>query len=530
MAKFIIITGGVVSSLGKGISGASIGKLLQCSGLKVTMVKCDPYINVDAGTMSPYQHGEVFVTQDGAETDLDLGYYERYLGLDMSKANIITSGNVYKAVIEKERRGDYLGGTVQVIPHITNEIKGRLVALSKDTDVVLVEIGGTVGDIESLPFLEAVRQLRYDFGASNVLSIHVTFVPYMPTSNEIKTKPTQHSVNKLREIGIDPNMIICRTQMALDIESKKKIALFCSVPKEAVIEAPDAPSIYDVPESIYQQGVNEQVLMLLGIRARKHDFGKWIEFMKKVRNPQKKVRIAVAGKYTKMKDAYKSISEALFHAGIQTSTRVETDFIDVEEDKLEERLAQADGILVPGGFGYRGLEGKIRAVQYARENKKPFLGICLGMQCAVIETARHLVGLKTADSAEFNPKTKYPVIDIIESQKKVANKGGTMRLGSYDAKLTAGSLAAKCYGTTAIAERHRHRYELNPVYIKQLQKAGLYVTGKSKKSGLSEIVERHDHPFFIGVQFHPEFKSRPETGHPVFNSFIKAALAAKEGK
>ncbi|MFA5161024.1 MAG: CTP synthase [Elusimicrobiales bacterium] len=530
MGKFIFVTGGVVSSLGKGICGASIGKLLQLNGLSVTMVKCDPYINVDAGTMNPFQHGEVYVTDDGAETDLDLGYYERFLENPMTRANNVTAGNVYRAVIEKERRGEYLGSTVQVIPHVTNEIKSRFSALSGNFDVTIVEIGGTVGDIESLPFLEAARQMRMDCGPGNVMYVHVTLVPYIPASDELKTKPTQHSVNKLREIGIDPNMIICRANKPLDADIKSKIALFCSVPKEAVVEAPDVPSIYKVPELLHSQGVNEQVLMLLGIRAKRHDFGKWDAFISRMDKLEKTVNIAVAGKYVKLKDSYKSIGEALLHGALANNAKIKIDYVDVEDADAAPRLRAADGILVPGGFGDRGVEGKIKAITIAREMKKPFLGICLGMQCAVIESARNLAGCKNAHSTEFDPKTLYPVIDLLPEQKGVQTKGGNMRLGAYTTVLAEGSLCAKAYKSLEISERHRHRYEFNPKYVKTLEKAGLKVTGWYKDRKLPEVVELQGHPWFVGVQSHPEFKSRPTKPHPLFAAFIEAALKSADKK
>ncbi|MDD2772306.1 MAG: CTP synthase [Elusimicrobiales bacterium] len=530
MAKFIFVTGGVVSSLGKGITGASIGKLLQLNGLSVTMIKCDPYINVDAGTMNPIQHGEVYVTDDGAETDLDLGYYERFLEIPMTRANNVTAGSVYRAVIEKERSGKYLGSTVQVIPHITNEIKERFKALSKDFDVTIVEIGGTVGDIESLPFLEAARQMRLDCGQGNVIYVHVTLVPYIPSSDELKTKPTQHSVNKLREIGIDPNMIICRASKPLDADIKAKISLFCSVPREAVLDAPDAPSIYLVPEILHSQGVNEQILMLLGIRAKRHDFAKWSAFTEKIGKTEKTVNIALAGKYVKLKDAYKSVGEALFHGGIANNAKVRIDYVDVEDPDAEARLRAADGVLVPGGFGNRGIEGKIRAITIAREMKKPFLGICLGMQCAVIESARSLAGMPRANSTEFDEKTPHPVIDVMPEQKDVVDKGGTMRLGACTTLLSPGSAAAAAYKTITISERHRHRYEFNPKFVKALEKKGLKVTGWYKDRKLPETVELAKHPWFVGVQFHPELKSRPTKPHPLFVAFIEASLKAREGK
>ncbi|MDD4004464.1 MAG: CTP synthase [Elusimicrobiaceae bacterium] len=530
MSKYIFVTGGVVSSLGKGITGASIGKLLQYSGLKVTMIKCDPYINVDAGTMNPYQHGEVFVTEDGAETDLDLGSYERFLETRMSHDNIITAGNVYKSVIERERKGEYLGATVQVIPHVTDEIKRRFKAFEKKADVVIIEIGGTVGDIESLPFLEAARQMKLEYGPQDVMYIHVTLVPYIPAADELKTKPTQHSVHKLREIGIDPNMIICRTDRPLEKSIKQKIALFCSVPATAVLEAADAKSIYDVPQALQRQGVNEQVHMLLGIRATSHNFEEWTDFMKRSSSARETVRIAIAGKYTSLKDAYKSVSEALLHAAMSANLKLAVDYVDVEDPELLSRLAEADGIILPGGFGNRGIEGKIRTAQYARESGKPFLGICLGMQCAVIEAARNLAGIKNAHSSEFMPRCKYPVIDLIADQKKVTGKGGTMRLGGYETAFTKGSALARIYGKPAVTERHRHRYEVNPEFVPALEKAGLKVTGYYKPRRLAETVEYKNHPWYIGVQYHPEFNSTPLNPSPLFKAFLAAGAKGKQPK
>ncbi len=529
MSKFIIITGGVVSSLGKGISGASIGKLLQLHGLKVNMIKCDPYINVDPGTMSPYQHGEVFVTIDGAEADLDLGHYERFLDVNMTKANTNTAGNIYQTVIDKERRGEYLGATVQVIPHITNEIKKRFTAFEKDYDVSIVEIGGTVGDIESLPFLEAARQLRLEKGPQNVICVHVTLLPYIAVAGELKTKPTQHSVNKLREVGIEPSMLICRTEQPLADGIKNKLSLFCSVPEAAVIECADAKSIYEVPYNFYKQKVDEQIISLLHLEPKHSVDTNWFKFLEKALNPTKTVKIAVAGKYAEFQEAYKSIHEALRHAGMNNDVKVQVNYINTEKADVAEALKDADGILVPGGFGGRGIEGKLETVRYARENKIPLLGICLGMQCVVIETARNLCGLSDADSTEFNPQTKAPVVDLTPQQKNVVYKGGTMRLGNYTADLEKGSLARKLYGQDQILERHRHRYEFNPEYVKQLRDAGLKVSGWHE-GVLPEIVEREDHPYFIAGQFHPEFGSRPQRPHPLFDGLIKAALKRKEDK
>lgn len=529
MSKFIIITGGVVSSLGKGISGASIGKLLQLHGLKVNMIKCDPYINVDPGTMSPYQHGEVFVTVDGAEADLDLGHYERFLDVEMTKGNTNTAGSIYQTVIDKERRGEYLGATVQVIPHITNEIKKRFCAFEKDFDVSIIEIGGTVGDIESLPFLEAARQLIQEKGPQNVINLHVTLIPYIAVAQELKTKPSQHSVNKLRELGIQPSMLICRTEKPLSKNLKDKLALFCSVPAQNVIECADAKSIYEVPRNFYKQEVDKRVLELLGLKA-KHDVDEnWFAFFDKALNPSKTVKIAIAGKYSELQDAYKSVNEALRHAGMNNDAKVQIVYINTEKDDVVAKLKDVDGVLIPGGFGTRGIEGKIETVRYARENKLPFLGICVGMQCAVIEAARHLCGLMDANSTEFNPKTKDPVVDLTPQQKNVVYKGGTMRLGNYTADLEKGSLARKLYGKNQIVERHRHRYEFNPAYVKPLRDAGLKVTGWHE-GVLPEIVEREDHPYFIAGQFHPEFGSRPQRPHPLFDGLIKASLKRKEEK
>jgi CTP synthase len=526
MSKFIIITGGVVSSLGKGISGASIGKLLQLNGLRVNMIKCDPYINVDPGTMSPYQHGEVFVTTDGAEADLDLGHYERFLDITMTRANTNTAGSIYQTVIDKERRGEYLGATVQVIPHITNEIKKRFTAFENDVDVSIIEIGGTVGDIESLPFLEAARQLCLEKGPQNVISVHVTLIPYIAVAQELKTKPTQHSVNKLREVGIAPSMLICRTEKAIGQSLKEKISLFCSVPVQNVVECADAKSIYHVPEMFYKQNVDKQIMHLLGLKPTREVDTDWFEFFDRAMTPSKSVKIAVAGKYSELQDAYKSINEALRHAGMNNDCKVEIVYVNTEKDNVVEKLKTVDGILIPGGFGGRGIEGKIETVKYARESKKPFLGICVGMQCAVIEAARNLCGLHDANSTEFDPTTKDPVVDLTPQQKNVVYKGGTMRLGNYTADLEEGSLARRLYGKDKIVERHRHRYEFNPAYVKQLRDAGLKVSGWHE-GVLPEIVEREDHPYFIAGQFHPEFGSRPMRPHPLFDGLIKASLKQK---
>ena len=529
MTRYIFVTGGVVSSLGKGITAASVGRLLKAHGLSVNIVKCDPYINVDAGTMAPFQHGEVFVTDDGAETDLDLGYYERFLEIDTTRANNMTAGQIYQTVIAKERQGLYLGQTVQVIPHITDEIKKRFYKAGEGFDIAIIEIGGTVGDIESLPFLEAARQMRPDRTRTDVMYIHVTLVPYLSASDELKTKPTQHSVNKLREIGIDPDIIVCRTEKPLGKEIRNKIALFTSVPEEAVIEAPNSFSIYAVPNVLKKQGIDEQIMMLLRLRSKRWDFEEWSAFLEKLKSAEKAqgVRIAIAGKYTKLKDSYKSLVEAIHHGAIANGVRMEPDFIDVEEKDCMERLSKAAGIIVPGGFGDRGIEGKISVARYARENRVPFLGICLGMQCAVIEFARDVLGYKKAHSTEFSPKTPYPVVDLMAGQKGVTEKGGTMRLGAYPCRLKPGSLAAGVYGGTLISERHRHRYEFNTRYVKAYEKKGLIVSGFNKELGLPEIVELKGHPWFVGVQFHPELKSRPLTPHPLFKEFI--AAAARQG-
>lgn len=531
MTKYIFVTGGVVSSLGKGITAASVGCLLKSRGLKVNVLKCDPYLNVDPGTMSPYQHGEVFVTVDGAETDLDLGHYERFLDQPTKKENNVTSGQIYESVISAERRGDYLGKTIQVVPHITNAIKKRLHSLASGHDVVIVEIGGTVGDIESLPFLEAIRQFRLDIGRDNVIYMHVTLIPYIRAAGEMKTKPTQHSVMKLREIGIEPSILICRMEKSLTEDLKSKISLFCNVEQRAVIEEKDVgASIYEVPLLLKAQKLDDLILDYFHIKAKKHDLKIWEKMVYNFKFPENAVTIAVAGKYTELKDAYKSIWEALKHGGVSNSTAVEIKYVDVESENLNEELSSVDGILVPGGFGDRGVEGKIRVIEFARTNKVPFFGICLGMQCAVIEFARNVCGWKDAHSTEFNPKTSHPVIDLMKEQRKVNTKGGTMRLGVYPCSVKAGTTSHAAYGKNIVDERHRHRYELNNKFRKQLEKKGLNVTGEYAQKKLPEIVELKDHPWFVGVQFHPEFQSRPTRPHPLFRDFVTAALDNRKQK
>jgi len=516
--------------LGKGIASASIGKILEERGLKVTLMKLDPYINVDPGTMSPYQHGEVYVTDDGAETDLDLGHYERFTKAKLTRFNNATTGQVYNAVISRERRGDYLGKTIQVIPHITSEIKDRIkkVAEVSAAEIILIEIGGTVGDIESLPFLEAARQFELDMGADNVLYIHLTLVPYIRVADEIKTKPTQHSVGTLREIGIQPDILICRTEKALSEDIKEKISLFCNVRKEAVIESRDVESIYQIPLVFKEQILDEIILNHFNLISKSSELKNWEKnVVERVLNPKEKVRIAVVGKYIGLQDAYKSIYEALIHGGIFNNAKVEikkVDSEDIERLGAEKLLGDVSGILIPGGFGSRGIAGKVKAVQFAREKKIPFLGLCLGMQCAVIEFSRNVCGFKDANSTEFNLKTKHPVISLLEEQKKIKGLGGTMRLGSYPCKIKKSSLARKVYGKDLIFERHRHRYEFNDKYRKILEKKGLRFSGVCPKRNLVEIVELSAHPYFIAVQFHPEFKSKPDSAHPLFREFIRAAL------
>jgi CTP synthase len=534
--RFIFVTGGVVSSLGKGIAAASIGRLLVSRGLTVGLQKFDPYINVDPGTMSPYQHGEVFVTEDGAETDLDLGHYERFTDANTSRASNVTAGGIYDTVIRRERRGDYLGATVQVVPHITDEIKQRiaLIAESSDVDFVITEIGGTVGDIESLPFLEAIRQFPVDVGRRRCLFIHLTLVPFIGNAGELKTKPTQHSVNELRRIGIAPDMVMCRSESPLSTDIRKKIALFASLPLAAVVSASDVENIYSVPLVFREQGVDDFILDQFGIEAPEPDLARWEEPIVRAARAKGTVRIALAGKYVQLEDAYLSVSEALRHAASLRALRVEIDWVDSEliegpdADGARERLQSADGILIPGGFGGRGIEGKISAVQIAREQGIPFLGICLGMHVAVAEFARHVAGMEGANSTEMDVETPYPVIDLLPEQKEVSNLGGTMRLGADPIKLHTGSRAREIYGEAVVYERHRHRYEVNNLLRKRLEAAGLRMSGTSPDERLVEMIELSEHPFFIASQFHPEFKSRPERPAPLFRDFIDAALLRRE--
>ncbi len=531
--KFIFVTGGVVSSLGKGLASAAVGALLESRGLKVSHQKMDPYINVDPGTMSPYQHGEVFVTDDGAETDLDLGHYERFTHCVTSRQSNFTTGRIYNSVITKERRGEYLGGTVQVIPHITDEIKAMIRAGSDGADVAIVEVGGTVGDIESLPFLEAIRQFRADVGRDNAIYIHLTLVPYIRAAGELKTKPTQHSVQKLREIGIQPDLLLCRTEKPLSQGIKEKIALFCNVGPGEVITAADVASIYEVPLAYHEEGLDDRVVEMLHMWTRKPDLTPWEEIIHRVRNPLYEADIAVVGKYVQLIESYKSLNEALVHGGLANRAKVNLHYVDSEELEAGDagaRLEAFDAILVPGGFGNRGSEGKIRAVRHARENGVPFFGICLGLQMAVVECARSLAGLAGANSTEFDPRTPHPVIDFLPEQKCIADKGGTMRLGAYPCVLKEGSLARAVYGEAQISERHRHRYEFNPEYRERLEKAGLAVSGTSPDGRLPEMIELPGHPYFIGCQFHPEFKSRPAAPHPLFAAFIAAALKRRGKK
>jgi CTP synthase len=531
--KFIFVTGGVLSSLGKGLAAASISALLECSGLKVTNQKLDPYINVDPGTMSPFQHGEVFVTDDGAETDLDLGHYERFTSTCMGKCNNLTTGQVYFSVITKERRGDYLGKTVQVIPHITNEIKDYIRQSAEGYDVSIVEIGGTVGDIESLPFLEAIRQFRNEAGKQNAIFIHLTWVPFIKTAGEVKTKPTQHSVKALREIGIQPDILLCRTENFLSEEIKSKIALFCNVEVAAVFTAKDVSCIYEVPLVFHREGLDSKIIDLLNIWTGQPRLDAWEEVVNKFNNPPHEVCVAIVGKYVNLTDSYKSLNEALVHGGIANNCRVKLKFVDsekIEEEGIGDYLGDVDAVLVPGGFGSRGIEGMILAVQYARENKIPYFGICLGMQMAVVEYARNICGLMKANSSEFNPKTPYPVIDLLPEQRNVKEKGASMRLGAWPCIVEPNSFAFAAYGQKEISERHRHRYEFNNDYKKKLTSKGLRITGISPDGRLAEIVEIKDHPWFLGCQFHPEFKSRPTKPHPLFSKFIGAALNYAQGR
>ena len=535
--KYIFVTGGVVSSLGKGLASSAMGSLLELRGLKVNFLKFDPYINVDPGTMNPFQHGEVYVTDDGAEADLDLGHYERYTEVKTSRKNNFTTGQIYDAVISKERKGDYLGSTVQVIPHITDEIKSKVFDIGQDVDIVIIEVGGTVGDIESLPFLEAIRQIRGDVGRENTLYIHLTLVPFIQTAGELKTKPTQHSVKELREIGIQPDILLCRTDRMLSPDIKAKIALFCNVDKDAVITAKNVETVYEVPVAFHQEGLDEKIVEKLNIWTGRPNLRVWERVVKRVKHPRFETTIGVVGKYVSLVESYKSLTEALIHGGIANDARVNLKYIDseqVEKEGPERFLKEANGILVPGGFGTRGIEGKIKAIQYAREKRIPYFGICLGMQCAVIEIARHCAGLKGANSSEFDIHTPHPVIYLLEEwvdrdriaqrRSSDAPKGGTMRLGSYPCRLEEGSLALEAYNKKLINERHRHRYEFNNSYMDTLGKTGMTFSGVSPDKGLVEIVELKSHPWFLGCQFHPEFKSKPMDPHPLFREFIKASL------
>ncbi|MEO5656230.1 MAG: CTP synthase [Nitrospiria bacterium] len=527
MTKYVFVTGGVVSSLGKGLASASIGNLLESRGLKIAFLKLDPYINVDPGTMNPYQHGEVFVTEDGTETDLDLGHYERFTTVTTGRRNNYTTGRIYDNVIQKERRGDYLGGTVQVVPHITDEIKRAITSLGEGVDVVIVEIGGTVGDIESLPFLEAIRQIPFDVGRDHVLYVHLTLIPYVNASGELKTKPTQHSVNKLREIGIQPHILLCRSDRAVAAELKAKIALFCNVDREAVISAQDVDTIYDVPLVFHQQGLDELIARHLHLPSMPAQLSAWEALVDRIKHPGATVSIALIGKYLGLKDSYKSLSEALHHGGLPHTARVDITWIDAETlaaEGAEPHLSGVDGVLVAPGFGNRGIEGKIEAIRYARERGVPFLGICLGMQCAVIEYGRHVLGLAKANSTEFEFSSD-PVIDLMADQQNLESKGGTMRLGSYPCRVVKESRAYAAYGREDVSERHRHRYEFNNAYRERFTRAGMRFSGIYPERDLVEIVEIPDHPWFVGVQFHPEFRSRPRTPHPLFEAFIGAALA-----
>lgn len=528
--KFIFITGGVLSSLGKGLCAASIGALMECRGLTVTLLKMDPYINVDPGTMNPFQHGEVFVTDDGAETDLDLGHYERFTHAVLRQKNNFTTGQIYDSVIQKERRGEYLGATVQVIPHITDEIKNKIRDLGNGVDVAIVEVGGTVGDIESLPFLEAIRQLRADLGPQNVLYVHLTLLPFVKASGEVKTKPTQHSVKALREVGIQPDLIICRTEKKIVREVKEKIALFCNVRPEEVIAALDVDCIYEVPLNLHEEGLDQKIIEILNIWTRAPRLDEWQAFINAVKSLKDEVTIGIVGKYVELKESYKSLNEALFAGGVSNNARVNLKFIDseqIEKRDITDEFLDVDGILVPGGFGSRGIEGKIRAVQYAREHHMPFLGICLGMQMAVVEFARNVCGLQGANSTEFDSQTPYPVIHLMDEQKSITDKGGTMRLGTYECVITPESLCQRIYGRPVVEERHRHRYEFNPDFREKLEEMGLRSGGLSPDGRLVEMVEYKDHPWFIGCQFHPEFKSRPMNPHPLFASYIEACLKYK---
>lgn len=535
MTKFVFVTGGVVSSIGKGIVAASLGRLLKSRDYSVSILKLDPYINVDPGTMSPFQHGEVFVTDDGAETDLDLGHYERFTDTPMSRLNSVTTGSIYQAVLNKERRGDYQGGTVQVIPHITNEIQERILRVAKDTnpDVVIIEIGGTVGDIESLPFLEAIRQFRTEVGRKNMIYMHVTLVPWIPAAGEMKTKPTQHSVKELRSIGIQPDILICRCERPLQPGIKEKMSQFCDVDVDCVIPAPDAKSIYEVPLTMEREGLAQQVLELLHLEQRQPNLSRWQELVDRLYRPQHTVEIAIVGKYVRLSDAYLSVMEALRHAAISSESELQVRWVnseDIEQHGAAKYLEGVAGIIVPGGFGIRGVDGKILAIQYARETGTPFLGLCLGMQCSVIEWARHLANLPDAHSAEFDPETQNPIIHLLPEQQDVVDLGGTMRLGLYACRVQPGSLAAHLYGEEVIYERHRHRYEFNNAYRSLFIETGYSISGTSPDGRLVEIIELPSHPFFIAVQFHPEFRSRPSAPHPLFAGLLQAALKKSLGQ
>jgi CTP synthase len=534
--KYIFVTGGVSSSLGKGIIAASLAKLLQARGYRVTIQKLDPYINVDPGTLNPYEHGECYVTDDGAETDLDLGHYERFLNVKTSQANNVTTGRIYQSVIEKERRGEFLGKTVQVVPHITNEIKERIQILgnSGDYDIILTEIGGTVGDIESLPYIEAVRQLKWELGDENALVIHLTLIPFLSAAGELKTKPTQHSVKTLMESGIKADILVCRTEHELNDDLKEKLALFCNVRKEAVIQSIDASTIYDVPNMMLEEGLDKITLKKLKLSDETEPvLTRWNEFLRRHKNPKAEVRIGLIGKYVELQDSYKSILESFIHAGAENEVRVRVEPIHSEfisQKVIDNKISKMDGLLVAPGFGERGIEGKIRAVQYAREHGIPFLGICLGMQMAVIEYARNVVKLDKANSTEMQPDTEVPVIDLMEEQKNITHKGGTMRLGSWDCDLAENSIVAEVYGTSQISERHRHRYEFNNAYKKQLEDAGMRITGINPKTNLAEIIELPAHPWFVGVQYHPEYKSTVANPHPLFVAFVQAAVTYSQTK
>jgi CTP synthase len=532
MAKYIFVTGGVVSSLGKGIAAASLGMLLEKRGLKVTLQKFDPYLNVDPGTMSPFQHGEVFVTDDGAETDLDLGHYERFLDEDLTRDHNVTAGQIYDTILARERRGDYLGRTVQVIPHVTDEIKTRIMKVgeTRGMDVCISEIGGTVGDIESLPFLEAIRQMRLELGRNNTVFVHLTLVPYIEAAKELKTKPTQHSVRELREIGIQADILLCRTERHISEEARQKMALFCNVRKDAVIEAKDVDSVYRVPLMFHEGGLDSMVVSMLRLTCHEPDLSDWRDMVDKLRHPSGQVSVALVGKYTELQDAYKSINEAFVHAGIANDVKVETSWVPSEQvrpEVAESIFRGFDGILIPGGFGERGTDGMFEAVRYARENRIPFLGICLGMQCAVVEFARNVCGLKGANSSEFDSATPYPVIDLMSEQRDVSRLGGSMRLGAYPCHIQEDTFALSAYGTRVISERHRHRYEFNSLFRDVMSEKGLVVSGTSPDGGLVEMIEMSDHPWFVGCQFHPELKSRPVRAHPLFREFIRAAKAHK---